>query len=241
MFRKSRIIASDTIDESVLEHLPGLVKSYLTNIGIVGKKPVKTVRLEQTGHFRMKPLQKWLPLKGEQYIVTDPPGFIWYGNVKTSPLVSVSAVDSYRHGHGSLLAKMMSLFTVTNASGSKIDQSELMRYLAEMVWYPTAWIGENVRWDVMDVESAKVTLTDRGITAVAIVYFDREDRIYRIMGYRYKESDSVSWSAEVSDYREVDGILIPHTAEVMWNLKTGDFSYFKATISNITFNQPFTV
>ena len=56
--------------------------------------------------------------------------------------------DTFIGGEGRLHASMLGLFTVADVQGGgEIARGELMRYLAEAIWYPTALLpSQGVRW-----------------------------------------------------------------------------------------------
>lgn len=62
--------------------------------------------------------------------------------------------------------KMLSLFSIMDAhDDTNLDAGSLMRYLAELVWLPTALLpSENLRWTPIDDHRALATLTDSGTT-----------------------------------------------------------------------------
>jgi hypothetical protein len=66
-----------------------------------------------------------------------------------------------------MLIKAASLVTVANASGEALGQASMLRYLNEMMWFPTAFLGDNVSFEAVDDHAARVTLTDHGRTATA--------------------------------------------------------------------------
>jgi uncharacterized protein DUF6920 len=45
------------------------------------------------------------------------------------------------------------------------------------------------------------------------------------------------WSGQSNEYREVDGMRIPTTFEIIWHLASGDFCYFRGEITEIEYNQ----
>jgi Family of unknown function (DUF6920) len=61
------------------------------------------------------------------------------------PFVRISATDQFSDGHGSIHIKLLSLITVANACGPEMDQGSVLRYLAEMIWFPTAWLSDYVQ------------------------------------------------------------------------------------------------
>jgi hypothetical protein len=65
------------------------------------------------------------------------PGFLWNGRASVWPGLSAHVHDSYISGVGTLHAAMLGLFTAAQVQGrGEIARGELMRYFAEMVWYP---------------------------------------------------------------------------------------------------------
>ena len=55
------------------------------------------------------------------------------------PGLPVRVHDAYVAGEGILHASVLGLFTVVDMSGTReVDEGELMRFLAEAAWYPTA-------------------------------------------------------------------------------------------------------
>jgi hypothetical protein len=48
-----------------------------------------------------------------------------------------------------------------------------------------------------------------------------------------------TWVIKVSDYKELNKVLIPTRFEVLWRLEKGDFSYAKFEITEIEYDKPF--
>ena len=88
--------------------LPEVMQRYLHYAGVVGKEPIRTVRLKQQGFMRTQPGQKWIPLVAEQYFMTTPPAFLWNCTIRPFPLAWVSATDRFTEGHGSMVIKLLS-------------------------------------------------------------------------------------------------------------------------------------
>src|SRR5437763_13949230 len=142
--------------------LPEVAQRYLRYAQAVGKEPIRTVRLTQHGSMRTQPGQKWLPMVAEQYFTTTPPAFLWHATVLLFPFVSISATDRFSDGHGNMRIKLLSVIPMGNASGSEMDQSEMQRYLAEMIWFPTAWLSDAIEWQAIDAHSVKATMHASG-------------------------------------------------------------------------------
>jgi len=57
------------------------------------------------------------------------------------------------------------------------------------------------------------------------------------LGYKYSMLLE-TWSTPMKDYQEFNGIRIPTKGEVIWKLKTGDFSWYHFEITEIEYNKP---
>lgn len=226
------------ITEEHLAHLPEPVRQYLRAVGIVGKRNIRTVRLLQKGLFRMKEGQRWLSFTAEQYFATDPPAFLWDARIRFLPLLSISVIDMFANGRGKLQVKLLSRFKVADASGPEVDQGELLRYLAECPWFPTAFVSPCLEWEGIDAHTAKVTLRLSGISVSALLHFDDAFQLCGLnaqrqameKGGRYRLRE---WSGQYSQYQPMGGIVIPARASVSWRMESGDFEYFRGEVTEI--------
>jgi hypothetical protein len=198
-----------TVTEGMLESLPRPVKRYLSYTGVVGKTIPRTVYLAQSGRMRLRPGQPWLSLGAKQYYSAQPPGFVWDGTVRAGPVPIGRARDMYLDGKGRMLVKALSLFGVVDAKGEGIDQGAMVRYLSEMVWFPSAFLLGNVSFDAVDERSARVTLTDQGRSITGTLTVDPDGRLTgfaaercRVVGNRL---DLETWWTPVTEYGELAG------------------------------------
>jgi hypothetical protein len=239
---KDEVIARK-VTEKDLDGLPEPVQRYLRYAQIIGKEKTRTVRLKQRGYFRTKEDQKWMPLKAEEYFTVDPPGFLWYGKMRVFPFVSVTAIDKFLNDEGSLIVKMMSLFKVADAEGEEYDQAELVRFLSEMIWFPSAFLSGYVHWEPINSGSAKATIRVDGLSASALLHFNDIGQITNFTAERYMDVGGgmilKKWSTPLHEYTEKNGIMVPVKGEGVWRLSTGDFSYVKIDeIPDIEYNNP---
>jgi hypothetical protein len=228
-----------TVTEEMLTGLPAPVRRYLRWTGIVGKPLVHTVYLRQQGRIRSGKGQLWLPLNAEEYYSVQPPGFVWDARLHLGPLPVGRGRDMYANGRGSMLIKAASLVTVADASGEAMDQGSMLRYLNEMMWFPTAFLGDNVSFEAIGDTSARVTLTDHGRTATATMSFDAEGRLIEFVAKRYAMDGSGSrlatWSVPVIEYGEVEGLRLPVRVKAVWRLADGDLDYIDVRITQLQY------
>lgn len=223
------------VRESDIVNLPGPVQKYLKFTGIIGKKEIKTVELKQEGFFRSKIDGKWILMTAIQYINADSMGFIWKAKASI-----VRVLDQFVNGQGKLKVKLFGLFTVSTVSGPEIDQGEALRFLAEIIWFPSAFTKEYLKWDEVDNSSSDVTLFYNNQKTTARFYFRESGEIDKITAKRYREVKGKfsldEWIISNLEYKSFAGIIIPYKAHVSWKLKDRDFCYDKFELTEVSFN-----
>ena len=228
-----------------VNNLPEPVQRYFKYALRDGQHYVSCVRLKHAGTFREGEEQGWMPIVGEEYFTADRPGFVWSAKISVFPLLFwISGIDLYIGGHGNLQIKLLSLFTIADAKGKETDEAELMRWLAERTWFPTALLpSKYVRWEPLDSSSAKATVKqDNGLTATTVFYFNSKGEITQLTADRFRAvGNSYSkdkWVGYFRDYARVDNMMIPQELEAAWHLSSGQFSYAKFRITNIEYDKP---
>ena len=133
-----------------LQDLPEPVRRYMGYTGVVGKPWIDTARIRYAGRFRMAADKPWMPIRAEQFYTTDPPAFHWKARFKMAGLWLMSADNTYSGGHGRMFGKVAGLIKVVDFRGDELDQGTMLRYLNEMTWFPTAFLGDNIAWQAVD-------------------------------------------------------------------------------------------
>lgn len=224
--------------ESDIADLPRPVRTYLDTVLEDGQPLVETVRLEQTGEFRMGgPEGEWRPFSAVQHCSREPPGFVWDAQIEVAPFLPARVLDSYVRGSGILRARLGGVISVASEGPSpEMNEGELLRFLAESVWYPTALVPRaGLEWEQVDDAAARATLEDGDVSASMVFYFDDEGLVERVEGERFRQEDDsyATWVGYFSDYQERNGRLIPLDGEVAWDLPEGESSYWRGTIESI--------
>lgn len=239
MFAENRINKNNIVTEEDLLGLPEPVQRWLHNSKVIGKEKIASVRLKQKGFIRVGEEQPWMPFEAEQYYTTGVPEFIWHATVKSGPFF-IKGVDRFQDGRGHMLIKLMSLIKVADARGPEIDQGTLVRYLNEIMWFPTAALNDYIEWEPIDSRSARAVMQYKGVNASAVFYFNEAGEQTNFVSERYKEKNGAfikaTWSTPITDYREFHDIRIPAKGEAVWELETGDFPYIKIELIDIDYN-----
>jgi len=231
------------VTPEMLEGLPQPVQRYLHYSGVVGKPLVSTVRLKQQGRIRQDESSPWMPLKAEEYYTVSPPTFVWQAGARVAGIPLMRIRDSYVAGTGRMFITAGGLFTVGDMQGAEMDQGSMMRYLNEMMWFPSAFLSDYITWEAIDDNSARVLMTGHGRQISAVITFDDRGRLTNFTGERYRDngdgtSDLVLWSTPVTAYGEFGGISIPVQGRGVWHLESGDLTYIELDILEVEYDRP---
>jgi hypothetical protein len=221
--------------------LPPPVRSWLEGAGVIGRPRVRTVELDQAGEMRTAADGPWMPVSARQWFTVEQPGFVWTARL-TMKGVPVVGRDSYLGGRGRMLISGTGLFALVDGRGAEIDQGTLLRYLAEIIWFPSAALAPYLRWDPIDAHRARVTMNHGGVTASAVYTFDARGRVQEMSAQRYlgaggKTPTLERWSGRVSAWGAPSGVVIPTEGVVSWKLASGDFDYFRWRITRVVYDR----
>lgn len=231
-----------TITKEMLTDLPDPVKNWLEGSGMIGKESIRTVYLRQEALMKLKPEQeKWTEAMAEQYFTVMEPGFIWSVDMNMMPLVPVKGRDKFQDGKGRMLIKVWSIIPVVNAkSNEKINEGSLQRYLAEIVWFPSAALSDYITWEIIDDYTARATLTYQGTKGSGTFYFDEEGMFKKFITMRYRGEEAeekTEWIVESQETKAMNGIKIPVKTSVSWKLDTGAWTWLKIELTELSYNE----
>ncbi len=241
LVRENRLLPPCVYDRRELEHLPAPVQRYFEAVLTPGQPMIVQMQATHTGQFSLAETQpQWVPFHSQQLSRMPPIGFDWDGRIRIAPGIRCFVHDAYVAGEGILHATLFGLFTLTKLQGTpEIAQGELLRFLAESAWYPTALLpSQGVIWEPIDARSARATLTD-GATTVAVAFRFGDDgliqTIYTPARYRTVKGKLTiaPWQIRLWNYAKRDGMLIPIDGEVAWQLPAGLLPYWRGHLNTI--------
>lgn len=239
----AEIAESRTIDRRTLDRLPPPVRSYLDKALGSRTHTIRTVRLQHGGTFRPSLDGGWLSIRGSQYFSLDPPGFVWWGRARIAPGLWIDARDRALRGAGNMLVSAESSYTLADSSGPALDQGALLRLLGEMAWFPTVFLDERyVTWSAVDDRSAKATLKLNGREVTGLFNFGSDGLPAVFSAERYRDlgngkSALTPFSGRLSDFRIVDGLLVPHMMAAAWIINGEEKPYVRFSVDRIEFDQ----
>jgi hypothetical protein len=235
LFIQSKNISGKTFQQQQLTGLPEPVQRYFKHILKDGQPYISYARIKHNGQFKTGIDRAWLNIKGEQYATTERPGFIWKGTT-----AMFTARDMYIADKGRLIVSLFSIINIMDGKGENYNQGELIRWLGESVLYPTNLLpDERLQWSAINSQSAKLTFNYDALSLFYIVSFNDAGEITQLETKRYMDKKNLeTWIIKLADYKEMNGVVVPTSTEVLWRLEKGDFSYARFIIKKIEYNQP---
>ncbi len=236
-------IGSAAYDSNELNGLPAPVQRYFHAVLTDGQPMILAVTIEHTGTFNMSETgEQWRLFTSIQRVNTNRQGFVWDGKIKMMPGLTVRVHDAYIAGEGILHASLFGLISLANIRGTpEMTSSELMRFFAEAVWYPTALLPtQGVRWEAVNDSSAKATLKEGETTVTLLFRFNEEGLIKSVRAEARGRTVAgkmvpTPWEGRWSNYEIRDGMRIPIEGEVAWILPEGPKPYWRGRITKISY------
>ncbi len=235
LFLQSEKIKGDVFYQNQVSGLPTPVRNYFIHVLKEGQPPISFARVKHTGRFRIALNSKWTPITGEEYFTIAKPGLLWKGKTK-----KFTAVDAFLWGKGSLSVYLFGFIRISHGSGCKFSQSELLRWLGESVWFPTALLpNDHIYWEPIDNHRAKLVFSHKKTVIFYNVTFNDDHEIVQLETNRYMGNRKLeTWVGKLSNYKMRNNILIPTTIQATWKLKQQDFTYAVFNLIEIDYDQP---
>lgn len=193
------------------------------------------------GQFAMgnKTAPNYMPMTAEQ-VLAFPEGFIWKMS-GGSGVLGISGSDSARWTRFWLAG----VVPVARAGGTKDHAlSAFGRYTSEAIfWTPAAALpSDNVVWEGVDDDTARVTITHDGHRQSIDVTVDAHGRPVKIMLLRWSNANAdkkyrfQAFGGYLSEFRTFSGYQLPTRVEAGNLFGTdGYFPFFIAQVSDIRF------
>jgi len=223
-----------------LSGLPSPVQRWLAASGVVGLPRARTVRLEQRGELRTSPEGEWMAVRAQQYFTVDEPGFLW--KVETSQRgIPLAGRDRYYRGEGSMRVEAASIWPVVDASDDRISQAAMLRFLGEIVWFPSAALSPRIEWQAIEAGRAEATLRYAGKQVSAEFAIDERGRVTAIRADRWYGAGAsatlLPWFVRCTEWREIRGVVVPVEGDAVWVLPGGTFPYYRWQILDVETNR----
>lgn len=237
-----RPVRPGRFDPAELAGLPAPVQRYFRAALRPGQPMIAALTLEHAGTFNLSERgERWLRFSSRQRVVLAQPGFDWDARIRLLPGLAIRVHDAYVDGCGILTARLLGLPLVNQRDSPELARGELMRFLAEAAWYPTALLpSQGVQWTALDASRARADFADRGSrvslefdfgTDGLITTVRAEDRGRTVRG----RTVPTPWEGRWSHYAERDGMQVPLEGEVAWLLADGRKPYWRGRVTRLEY------
>lgn len=185
--------------------------------------------LRQRGQMWRRPGGPALAFTAAQRIDAAGLGFRWVAHFRVGGFVPLTVVDAFEERRGFLEVRPFGI-RVSRGSGPEFDEGEAQRFLAELAWCPFALDHPELEWSAVGESSVLVALGGARVT----LHLDADGGVLRANAERPRTIrggvERTRWRGEFEPYREFDGLRLPASARVFWDLPSGPFEYFRCEI-----------
>jgi hypothetical protein len=234
-------------DARELRGLPLPVQKYFRAVLTDGQPMVTKARVRHTGTFNVTAFESramWFAFTSQQSVVTHRPGFVWDACIALLPGIAIHIHDAYVAGVGTLHPAVWGLFSLANQHGrGEIACGELMRYMMEATWYPTALLpSQGTTWVAVDEATADATMVDGEIRMTMRYTFDRTTGLVSTVAVAARGAlvdgrvVMLPWEGRMSNYQSRGGMQVPLTGEAAWLTDDGRKPYWRGTIAEVGYD-----
>ncbi|MCL4253402.1 MAG: hypothetical protein KJ043_06450 [Anaerolineae bacterium] len=226
-----------------IAHLPMPLQRYFEMCGYIGTpKMVNAEVLWADSAIKMGVDKPWMPLKTYQFNSVPRPFRIAYMQAKIMGIIPFEGRDIYTSKQGNMRGQLMKFITLFDNHDKELAQSGLATTFAEAVLIPSYILQPYISWQAVDDKTVNGCIEYNGLQVAATFYFDdtgKFTRFYtedRYMALPKREYVKIPFSAYIGDYIQNGDVQIPSKMSAVWHLESGDFEYFRGTISGVRHN-----
>ena len=231
-------IKSTILTENDIQPLPYLVQKYLRYTGAVNKPKVENMKIIFDGELRDKG-KNWFRFTSEQYNFFDIPTRLFFmkGNIMK---ITVPGYHAYKNGNATMQIKLFGLIPIINEKGKVLDTTETVTMFNDMcIMAPASLIDKRIEWQEVDSNCVRAIFTNRGIRVSALLYFNRLGELVNFVSddrYAIADMKKYRFSTPLSEYRDMNGMILATHGEAVWNYPDGAFTYGKFDLQSIEYN-----
>ena len=227
--------------EADLAPLPEPAQRYLRHAIALGTALAPACRLWMEGTMTPTP---GAPSTEFTAVETLAPrrGFVWTASAQMKGL-PVRVRDHYVENDGGVDVAALGIVPIPLGSGPDVTRSSRGRLIAEAMWCPTALVHPNIRWETVDADRARYTMTVDGEAVTVTLRVDADGALREVTLNRWGDAEGKPWRLlpygfRVEEERTFDGVTIPTRLTGGWLYGTERFDSTSAasfTVHRVTF------
>jgi hypothetical protein len=190
--------------------------------------------LRQSGTLRGLGAKGWVNFTADQWLAAGETAFRWCARV--GPLGLVHVEDALVEGEPKSRAKAFGLVPMMRAEPShELLEGQLQRYLAELAWNPDALLSNPaLEWEEKGEGVLSVTQRSGVVAAGVEIHLGADGLPERTFAMRQAAEKGGfvlrPWHGAFSDWRRIEGRLIPHGGRVAWEVDGERFEVWRGRI-----------
>ncbi|MCF6357753.1 MAG: hypothetical protein L3J54_08090 [Draconibacterium sp.] len=221
--------------------LPSVVKKYLRkNITNTSNSP-QYCRYNVLGKIKENQNSDWLDITSQNYYLASASNFIKVIESKKNYPFWTVTINKYINNKATTESKLLASIPTYDFAGNKLSRSYLVLYLLESVFCPTVLLPDmNVSWKAIDNSRALATIWDDNLKGSAVFHFNEKNQVVKIVTDDRYMPGAIDYNKEkftihFANYKNVGNFNIPTYFEYEWNLASGDFTFGRFYITEITY------
>jgi len=221
--------------------LPSIIVRYLQKS--IKDKTIspKVSLINFTGKLKASPNAEWIEINSTIVFSTSKPAFVQVSETYENNPIWEKTIDTYINSSASTSTELLSSITLNKFVGNKLNRSFLVLYLMESVFSPTSLLPNiNTQWRNVGDNSAEATIWDKNVEGSAVFYFNENDEVIKITSENRFMPGKNDYSKEnftmhLANYKTLYNYHIPTYFEFQWNLASGNFTFGKFQITDISY------
>ena len=221
--------------------MPEAARRYFLHAIAPGTPLASWVHLTMRGSFGNGEKEKWMPMEAEE-IINAQKGFVWKAAVGKKFFPAVGA-DYYTQGVGKIAFSLWGIVPCLHAKSPDVSRSALGRWVAELIWLPSAWLCQNkIDWYEIDNNNFVASLTVDNEIANLTFTVDDKGKLQKISLYRWGNQTAgkiyqyLPFGGECEEESTFSGLTIPTKVNVGWGFGTDNYSeFFRAKVDQAIF------
>ncbi len=233
--------ATDILTEKDIEHLPLAVQNYLHYTKSVGQPKIKNFRAKFTGGMRSNENEPYMLFDSIQYNFYQNPSRYFYMTASKMGLPA-TGLHIYENANATFEVKLLNWIPVVDAKGDKMTKGETVTVFNDMCFIaPATLIDKNIEWEEVEDLIVNATYTNGNTSISATLYFNEKgEMINFVSNDRYhtdgKTYESFPWETPISEYKELNGYILPAKAELIYQKPAGNFVYGELEFVDVKYN-----
>ncbi len=234
--------AGETLTEDDIAALPKAAQRYIRFAGAIGRPRIWNYQLRFRGELRNAADSPWMRIEADQQSFVEPAMRLFF--IKASMFgVPFRTLHRYMGPSATFRVRLAGLFTLVDAYGPEMDQSETVTLLNDMcLLAPPTLASASITWEEIDSLSVRATFVNEGHEVSALLSFDESGALTDFLSHnRFRTTDGktytlLPWSTPIRAWAEFGGRRLPVEAEAVWHDPAGEFAYGRLRVVAANYN-----